>query len=93
MGPDKRRPPQRRQNAALAGRRPGDRPADRGAQVRGFRRILRELPGKRADQVAIGVAPEHLKPRQPARVKARPILFKRAPPNLADDRLLICPAI
>lgn len=93
ISPDERRTPKGGQNAALPRRLSPDRSADSGTQFRSFRRVFGQSPRDRANEVAIGIAPEDLETRQAAFAKARPVVLNCAPLSLADSRLLLFPVI
>jgi hypothetical protein len=60
IGPDKRRPPQRRENATRPGWLPGDRPGHGRTQPRRLRPLLGEPAPEGADKLAVTLTAKHL---------------------------------
>jgi hypothetical protein len=74
-GPDKWRPPQRRENATRSRRLPGDRPGHGRAQPRRLRPLLGQSARQGADKVAVSLAANHFKADEAPLAEARAIVL------------------
>jgi hypothetical protein len=86
LGPNKRRPPQRRENATRPRRLPADRPGHGRAQPRRLRPLLGQPAPEAADKLAVSLAAKHLEADKPPLTEARAIVLDGALLRSAHDQ-------
>jgi hypothetical protein len=78
IGPDKRRPAQRRKNATRPRRLPGDRPGHGRAQPRRLGPLLGQPAREGANKLAVSLAAKHFEANKAPLAEARAIVLDTA---------------